>query len=221
MPVRKPLPSGLNGTKPMPSSARVGSISASMSRVHSEYSLCSAVTGMTAWARRMVAAAPRRARSGAPCLRRPARRRCRRRLRWARSGRPGAGRTGRSRRCAGVSAMPRPPGGSARGGCSGRRWRPSADVPAELGGDDDLVADRLSASPTSSSLTYGPYTSAVSKKVTPRSTAERSTAIIPRGSRVRAVALATSPCSPARARKRAGPGRVCVCASCYSLLAAV
>ena len=35
-----------------------------------------------------------------------------------------------------------------------------------------------SASPTSSSLTYGPYTSAVSKNVTPRSTAARSTAIM-------------------------------------------
>jgi hypothetical protein len=39
VPVRKPLPSGLNGTNPMPSSASVGSTSASGSRVHSEYSL--------------------------------------------------------------------------------------------------------------------------------------------------------------------------------------
>ena len=38
MPVRKPLPSGLNGTNPMPSSASVGSTSGSGSRVHSEYS---------------------------------------------------------------------------------------------------------------------------------------------------------------------------------------
>ena len=53
-PVRKPLPSGLNGTKPMPSSSSVGRISASGSRHHSEYSLWSAVTGCTAWARRMV-----------------------------------------------------------------------------------------------------------------------------------------------------------------------
>jgi len=56
MPVRKPLPSGLNGTKPMPSSSSVGRISASMSRVHSEYSLCSAVTGWAACARRIVPA---------------------------------------------------------------------------------------------------------------------------------------------------------------------
>jgi hypothetical protein len=63
VPVRKPLPSGLNGTKPMPSSSSVGRISASMSRVHSEYSLCSAVTG---WRRARGGSCrfrPRRARS--------------------------------------------------------------------------------------------------------------------------------------------------------------
>jgi hypothetical protein len=54
LPVRNPLPSGLKGTKPIPSSSRVGAISASGSRHHSEYSLCSAVTGWTAWARRIV-----------------------------------------------------------------------------------------------------------------------------------------------------------------------
>ena len=54
LPVRKPLPSGLNGTKPMPSSSSVGSTSASGSRHHSEYSLWSAVTGWTACARRIV-----------------------------------------------------------------------------------------------------------------------------------------------------------------------
>ena len=54
VPVRKPLPSGLKGTKPMPSSSSVGSISCSGSRHHSEYSLCSAVTGWTACARRIV-----------------------------------------------------------------------------------------------------------------------------------------------------------------------
>ena len=48
------MPSGLNGTKPMPSSSSVGRISASGSRHHSEYSLCSAVTGCTACARRIV-----------------------------------------------------------------------------------------------------------------------------------------------------------------------
>ena len=35
VPVRKPLPSGLNGTSEMPSSSSVGRISASFSRVHS------------------------------------------------------------------------------------------------------------------------------------------------------------------------------------------
>jgi hypothetical protein len=38
-PVRKPFPSGLKGTKPMPSSSSVGRISASGSRNQSEYSL--------------------------------------------------------------------------------------------------------------------------------------------------------------------------------------
>ena len=47
-PVRKPRPSGLNGTKPIPSSSSVGKILVSGSRHHSEYSLCTAVTGCTA-----------------------------------------------------------------------------------------------------------------------------------------------------------------------------
>ena len=41
----------------MPSSARAGRTSASGRRHHSEYSLCTAVTGWTAWARRIVPAA--------------------------------------------------------------------------------------------------------------------------------------------------------------------
>src|ERR1700761_5945555 len=56
LPVKKPFPRGLNGTKPMPSSASVGMTDASGSRQKSEYSLCRAVTGCTAWARRMVLA---------------------------------------------------------------------------------------------------------------------------------------------------------------------
>ena len=48
------MPSGLKGTKPIPSSSSVGMISASGSRHHSEYSLCRAVTGWTACARRMI-----------------------------------------------------------------------------------------------------------------------------------------------------------------------
>jgi len=44
-PVRKPRPSGLNGTRPMPSSSRTGNVFDSGSRHQSEYSLCSAVTG--------------------------------------------------------------------------------------------------------------------------------------------------------------------------------
>jgi len=45
VPVRKPLPKGLNGTKPIPSSSNVGIISVSGSRQNNEYSLCNAETG--------------------------------------------------------------------------------------------------------------------------------------------------------------------------------
>src|SRR4029078_11681562 len=68
-PVRKPLPSGLNGTKPIPSSSSVGRIASSGSRHQSEYSLSSAVTRWAAGARRSVRARERgrrRAGVGAP-----------------------------------------------------------------------------------------------------------------------------------------------------------
>ena len=94
-PVRKPLPSGLNGTKPMPSSSSTGSISFSGSRHHREYSLCSAVTGCTACARRIVCTP---ASDSPKCLTLPSRIRslpCQPRLRSARSDRRGAGRRGR------------------------------------------------------------------------------------------------------------------------------
>lgn len=51
-PERKPDASGLKGTKPMPSSAQAGMTSASNMRSIIEYSDCTAVTGVTAWARR-------------------------------------------------------------------------------------------------------------------------------------------------------------------------
>src|SRR2546421_5845830 len=54
VPVRKPLPRGLNGTNPMPSSSRVGSSSSSGRLHHREYSLWTAVTCWTACARRIV-----------------------------------------------------------------------------------------------------------------------------------------------------------------------
>ena len=47
------------------------------------------------------------------------------------------------------------------------------DPEAELRRDDHAVAERGRASPTSSSFVNGPYISAVSKNVTPRSTAAR------------------------------------------------
>ena len=54
--VRKLAPSGLRGTKPMPSSYNVGSTSTSVHRNHSVYSLWTAASGCTAWARRPVEA---------------------------------------------------------------------------------------------------------------------------------------------------------------------
>ena len=55
-PVKNPFPSGLKGTKPIPSSSSVGNDLLSGARCQSEYSLWSAVTGCTACARRMVCA---------------------------------------------------------------------------------------------------------------------------------------------------------------------
>ena len=52
--VRKPLPSGEKGTRPTPNSSNAGMSAASGSRHIMEYSLCTAVSGQTAWARRMV-----------------------------------------------------------------------------------------------------------------------------------------------------------------------
>src|SRR6266581_4131730 len=56
-PVRKPLPRGLYGTKPIPSSSSVGNTSFSGPLVQSEYSLWTAVTGCIACSRRIVFAA--------------------------------------------------------------------------------------------------------------------------------------------------------------------
>src|SRR4030095_443260 len=53
-PVRNPLPSGLKGTKPIPSSSNVGNSSFSGCLHHKEYSLCNAVRGCTACALRIV-----------------------------------------------------------------------------------------------------------------------------------------------------------------------
>ena len=53
-PVKKPRPSGLNGTNATFSSSQVASSFFSTSRVHSEYSDCTAAMGWTAWARRSV-----------------------------------------------------------------------------------------------------------------------------------------------------------------------
>ena len=182
LPVRKPLPSGLNGTKPMPSSSRVGRMSVSGRRHQSEYSLWSAATGWTAWARRMVCA-PGFGEAEVPDLA------------LADQVLHRAGHVlDRNLRVDAVlveqvdGVDPEPLErrfgdlrGCARAGCPGRAIVVS---PAGSGANPNLVAittrsgTGASASPTSSSFVNGPYTSAVSKKVTPRSTAERSSAII-------------------------------------------
>jgi hypothetical protein len=46
-PVSRPRPSGLYGTMPTPSSRQAGTTSASMSRVNSDHSVCTAVIGWT------------------------------------------------------------------------------------------------------------------------------------------------------------------------------
>src|SRR5665647_2129128 len=57
-PERKPRPSGEYGTKPIPSSRTVASTpSSSTSRVNNEYSVCTALSGWVACARRMVSGA--------------------------------------------------------------------------------------------------------------------------------------------------------------------
>jgi hypothetical protein len=52
LPDRNPLASGLNATKPMPSSSQAGITPRSNTRSMIEYSLWIAVSGVTAWARR-------------------------------------------------------------------------------------------------------------------------------------------------------------------------
>ena len=55
-PPRKPRASGLKATKAAPISRQASSTAISGLRVHSEYSVCTAAIGCTAWARRSVAA---------------------------------------------------------------------------------------------------------------------------------------------------------------------
>ena len=124
---------------------------------------------------------PRTGRSGGPCRPRSGRAPLLRRPRSAPRGRRGAGRAGRCGRSAGAGASPRRPRGSARDGC---RVPSTAASATESRWKPNLVASTTrsrtgsSASPTSSSFVCGPYTSAVSKRVTPRSTAARSMPII-------------------------------------------
>ena len=178
VPVRNPLPSGLKGTKPIPSSSRVGTICSSGSRHHSEYSLCRAVTGWTALARRIVCEP---ASDRPKCLTFPAP------IRSLTAPATSSMATSGSTRCWYSRSMVSTPRrwsepSTAWRMCSGwlerPTWRPWGSKR-----NPNLVAMTTSrrkgarASPTSSSFRNGPYTSAVSKKVTPRSAAARITAI--------------------------------------------
>ena len=144
---------------------------------------------------------------------RPARRRRRRRPRSARPGRRGAGRTGRSRRSAAAAARRRRRGGSARAGCRGRLHPAVLDVPAELGGDHDLVAqrrerlaDQLLVDVRAVDLGGVEERDAAGR---PRRAARRSCR---RGRRGWGRSSATCPCSPARSPRPPGPGPVSSCA---------
>ena len=65
---RKPWPSGEKGTNPMPSSRSNGSSSVSGSRVHSEYSVCSAATDAPRGRGGSWRGRPRTSRCSGPCL---------------------------------------------------------------------------------------------------------------------------------------------------------
>ena len=154
---REPLPSGLvNGTHRCRVRSRVGSTSGSGSRVHGRFALYSRSWAVRRGPRRMVPArlcTSRRAHLAAGAR---VRRRRRRRPRSARRGRRDVGRTGRSYRRADAAAMRRRRGRPVRAAvqadaacrpqCATRTW--SAITTWSRSG--------ARASPTSSSLTYGP-----------------------------------------------------------------
>ena len=156
----------------MPSSRTVGRISSSRSRVHREYSVCSAVIGWTACARRMVAARGLGEAQVADLAR----------LDELRHGADGL--LDRDRRVDAVlvvevdvvDAEALQGGVAGRATYSGRPLMPSR-APSSPRSLPNLVASTTSsrrpamARPTSCSLVNGPYMSAVSRKVTPRSRA--------------------------------------------------
>ena len=125
LPQRKPRATGLKATKAAPMSRQASSTAISGLRVHSEYSVCTAAIGCTAWALRRWRPTLRTGQwpDLAPCAPgRPTRPRC---LQSAPSCPSGAGSTGRSRRSAGASGWPRRRRGF-KCGSGGRRSRASA-----------------------------------------------------------------------------------------------
>ena len=201
VPVRKPLPSGLNGTKPMPSSSSVGRISSSGRRHHSEYSLCTRRDRL----HRVGAADGRGAGLGQAEV-----------LHLARVDQlldragdvldrhvgvdPVLVEQVDRGRSAAAAARPRRPAGCARAGCRPRRaaCRRRIDVEAELGGDHHLVADRRQR--LADQLLVG-------ERAVDLGGVEERDAAVDRGADQRdhlcpvgslAVAAGSSPCSPAR-----------------------
>ena len=179
VPVRNPFPSGLNGTSPMPSSSSTARISCSGRRHQSEYSLCTAATGCTACARRMVSAPG----SDSPkCLTLPSSISSFTVPATSSIGTSGSTRCWYSRSI--VSIPSRPSDASTTSlMCSGRLSRPCCGRPASRSKPNFVAITTwsrtgASAFPTSVSFVYGPYASAVSKKVTPSSTALRMRPII-------------------------------------------
>ena len=172
-PVRNPLPSGLNGTNPMPSSSSVGSTSSSGSRHHSEYSLCSAVTGCTACARRIVCTP---ASDSPKCLTLPSR--------ISSFTAPATSSIGTFGIDAvlieeidrvGLEPLQRRLGDLAdvRGPAVQTRLLAVLELEAELGRDDDLIAHGRQRFADQLFVRERPVPSAVSKNVTPPSTAAR------------------------------------------------
>ena len=160
----------------MPSSRSVGRISASTSRDHSEYSVCTAAIGWTACARRIVSGA----RLAEPdvadlALADELGHRADRLLDRRARGRCGAGSRGRRGRCPDAAASPR--SSCARSPASRRCTRRVGLSSVGAKRMPNFVAIVASsrrpaiALPTSSSFVCGPYISAVSSNVQPSSSA--------------------------------------------------
>ena len=114
-PARNPRPRGLQATRAIPSSRRVGKRASSGSRVQSEYSFWTAATGGPRGRAHGGRTRPRRVPGAAPSPGAPGRPWRPRSPRWGPGGQPGAGSTGRCDPRRGASVRRRRPGGRSRG----------------------------------------------------------------------------------------------------------